>query len=154
MDFTSYITGFVDGEGCFSVSFTKRSKLNVGIEVRPSFAVGQNKRSREILERIARYFSCGSIRFSAKDQLFKYEVRNLTDLRKRIIPHFNQYPLQTNKSKDFELFKNICEYMAQSKHLNPKFLRMIIHWSYQMNGSGKRKYTEAELLHILDKMKI
>jgi hypothetical protein len=37
-----YISGYVDGEGCFSVSFTKRTKFLVGWETKPSFSISQN----------------------------------------------------------------------------------------------------------------
>jgi hypothetical protein len=39
-----YITGLVEGEGCFSVSFNLRDSLKVGIETRVSFSVSLNKR--------------------------------------------------------------------------------------------------------------
>src|ERR1700704_5619847 len=42
MDLSAYFAGFVDGEGCFTVSFSPRSKLLIGWEVRPSFSVSQN----------------------------------------------------------------------------------------------------------------
>ena len=56
MEFKSYITGFVDGEGTFSVSFNYRAKLKTKIEVRPSFSISQHKRSLEILEKIPEDF--------------------------------------------------------------------------------------------------
>jgi len=154
MDFASYISGFSDGEGCFSVSFNYREKLKTKIEVRPSFAIGQNKRSLEILKRIQNYFGCGSIRFSNQDQCYKYEVRNISEIMRKIIPHFKKYPLQSSKKEDFEIFKSICENISKSKHLNAEYLNDIIQMAYKMNGAGKRKYKEAELLSVLNKMKI
>jgi len=62
--------------------------------------------------------------------------------------------LMTIKRNDFQIFKKICEEVAQMKHLNPQFLKEIIRLAFRMNGSGKRKYSEAELLRVLDKMKI
>ena len=149
MDFSWYITGFTDGEGCFSISFNRRAKLKTGIEIRPSFSIGQNKRNLEVLKDIHAYFGCGAIRFSKADQLYKYEVRSIGDLMKRIIPHFQKFPLQTSKRRDFEIFANVCELIYQSKHLNVKYLEQIIQRSYLMNESGKRKYTYEELLKIL-----
>ena len=148
MDFSWYVTGFVDGEGCFSVSFNKRARFATGIEVRPSFAIGQNKRSLQILKEMQSYFGCGGLRFCNGDQTYKYEVRKIGDLMKKIIPHFEKFPLKTNKSSDFEIFKRVCELVYQSKHLNTKYLEEIINLSYQMNVSGKRKYTREELLKI------
>lgn len=149
MDFASYVSGFVDGEGCFSISFNLRAKLKTGIEVRPSFSIGQNKRSLKLLEKIREHFGCGSIRFSDRDQCYRYETRDISEIVRKIIPHFQKFPLQSEKAKDFELFRGICSMISSSKHLNPEHLGRIIHTAYQMNGSGKRKYTEAELLRIL-----
>lgn len=149
MDFSWYITGFTDGEGCFSISFNRRAKLKTGIEIRPSFCLGQNKRNLRVLKNIHTYFGCGAIRFSKADQLYKYEVRSIGDLVKRIIPHFQKFPLQTNKQLDFEIFARVCELIYQSKHLNATYLEQIIQQSYLMNESGKRKYTSEELLKIL-----
>lgn len=149
MDFNSYITGFTDGEGTFSVSFNRRSKLKTKIEVRPSFSISQHKRSRKILEMIQNHFKCGGIRFSAKDQNYKYEVRSIEDLIKRIIPHFQTFPLQTSKLNDFVIFSEICEMIHQSRHLNPGNLSEIIDKAYTMNPSGKRRYTKKELLRFM-----
>ena len=149
MDFSWYITGFTDGEGCFSISFNRRAKLKTGIEVRPSFSIGQNKRNLQVLKDIHTYFGCGAIRFSKADQLYKYEVRSVGDLMKHVIPHFQKFPLKTSKQLDFEIFTRVCELIYQSRHLNSEYLEQIITQSYLMNVSGKRKYTSEELLKIL-----
>ena len=154
MNFASYISGFSDGEGCFCISFNYREKLKTKIEVRPSFAIAQNKRSLNILKKIRDFFECGSIRFSKKDQNYKYEVRSINDLCKKIIPHFVKFPLITSKSEDFKKFKVICEKVSQMKHRNPEQLKELIRLAYKMNCSGKRKYKQAKLLSVLDKVKI
>ena len=148
-EFSWYITGFADGEGCFSVSFNRRAKLKTGIEVRPSFSIAQNKRSLQVLKDIHTYFGCGAIRFSKRDQMYRYEVRSISDIRKRIIPHFQKYPLQTSKARDFEIFAEVCELIHQSKHLNSDYLEQIIRKSYLMNESGTRRNTQEDLLKIL-----
>lgn len=149
MEFAAYITGFADGEGSFSVSFNRRSKLRIGIEVRPSFAIAQNAASRATLEKIREYFGCGGIRFSARDRTYKYEVRSIQDLVKIIIPHFDRFPLQTAKRRDFANFKIICQMVSQNRHLNHKYLTEIIDLAFAMNPSGKRRYNKSELLKFV-----
>ena len=144
-----YITGFVDGEGCFMISFNKREKMKMGIEIRPSFSISQNKRNYEILKQIRDYFGCGAIRFSKSDQCYKYEVRSVGDLKKTIIPYFKKYPLKTSKNADFQIFADICDMIYTSKHLNKEYLEEIIEKAYQMNESGKRKYKKDVLLRIV-----
>lgn len=46
----NWVTGFVDGEGCFYVGFSANSAFNTGIEVRPSFSIGQGSSSRNVME--------------------------------------------------------------------------------------------------------
>ena len=154
MDFASYVSGFVDGEGCFSVSFTLRAKLKTGIEVRPSFSVSQNKRNYAVLKMIRDFFDCGAIRFSKRDQNYKYEVRSINDLVKKIVPHFEKYSLMTSKQRDFNIFTQVCKLIIQSKHLNKEHLCKIIEESHKMNEAGKRKHSEAKLLSVLNKMNI
>jgi len=149
MEFASYIAGFVDGEGTFCVSFNYRARLNTKIEVRPSFSISQHKRNLEILKRIKAYFGVGSIRFSKRDQNYKYEVRSLKDLLKRVIPHFENFPLRTTKQKDFEFFREICFSMKENRHLNRDCLKDIIEKAYQMNESGQRRYKKKQLLRFM-----
>ena len=146
-----YVTGFTDGEGCFSISYTMRAKMRTGIEIRPSFSIGQNKRSLQVLQDIKTYFGCGAIRFSKSDQLYKYEVRSIKDLRSRIIPHFQKYPLKTSKQVDFATFAWICDEIAAMRHLSPVYLREIIERSSLMNEAGKRRYDKLTLLKILSR---
>jgi hypothetical protein len=49
VDLGSYISGYVDGEGCFTVSISPRPTLLVGWEVRPSLSVSQNGDRAEVL---------------------------------------------------------------------------------------------------------
>ena len=149
MDDAWYITGFVDGEGCFSVSFTLRNKMRTGIEVRPSFSIGQNKRSLKVLQWIRDYFGCGAIRFSKTDQLYKYEVRSIKDLRLHIIPHFQKFPLRTSKQIDFTNFAWVCGEISASRHLSPIHLRAIVERTMLMNEAGKKRHDMQTLLKVL-----
>src|SRR6478752_3555055 len=68
---SAYISGYVDGEGCFTVSIAPRAKLLVGWEVRPSLSVSQNGDRAEVLHAIQAYFGCGSIRPDRSDKTLK-----------------------------------------------------------------------------------
>jgi len=102
VDVPSYISGYMDGEGCFSVSITPRPTLSVGWEVRPSVSVSQNADRSEVLLVIQRYFACGTIRPDRSDQTLKWEIRSLSLLLQRVIPHFELYPLLSAKRLDSE----------------------------------------------------
>jgi LAGLIDADG endonuclease len=137
--FKSYLSGFVDGEGCFTVSVSPRSKMRIGWELRPSFSVSQNYDRAETLYLMADYFACGTIRPDRSDNTLKYEVRSLRDLIGRVIPHFEEYPLLSSKQRSFEVFSSICLDMAQGKHLSPDHIQQLLISAEMING-GKRKY--------------
>ena len=149
-----FITGLVDGEGCFTVSFSFRKKLKVGIETRPSFSTSLNERDLDLLKQIHGYFKCGAIRYSRTDRTYKYETRSVEDISNYVIPHFERYPLQGGKSRDFELFKVICFKVRANHHISGKHLSAIIEMAYQMNPSGKRLHDKQTLLRKLDELKV
>ena len=148
-----YVTGLVEGEGCFTVSFSLRNRLKVRVETRPSFSLSLNKRDLPLLKALREYFKCGGIRYSRSDATYKFEVRSVKDLKKKIIPHFLKYPLKGSKARDFELFVKIVDLVYTNHHLNPDYLRNIIEMAYQMNPSGKRRYKKEELLRVLGEVK-
>ncbi|PJE66542.1 hypothetical protein COU93_03790 [Candidatus Shapirobacteria bacterium CG10_big_fil_rev_8_21_14_0_10_36_6] len=55
MELASYISGFTDGEGTFSVSFSQCSRLKTQIEARPSFSISQHKRSKGVFQKKERF---------------------------------------------------------------------------------------------------
>jgi len=59
-------------------------------------------------------FKCGFIRRDFSDKTLKYEVRSLDDLIRNIIPHFEKYPLVSEKQNDFEFFKKVCLFNAKT----------------------------------------
>src|SRR5947207_14551655 len=90
---SAYISGYADGEGCFTVSISPRRKLRAGWEVRPSFSVSQNGDRAEVLHAFQTYFGCGSIRPDRSDKTVKWETRRLNELAVRVIPQLFISPL-------------------------------------------------------------
>ncbi len=147
-----WITGFTDGEGCFSISFNRRERLRSNLEVRPSFSVSEScKRGSPFrgVEHLQEFFGCGFIRYSRKDGTYKYEVRSLSKLCEKIIPHFDQYPLQTAKKVDYQQFRKVALYMREGKHFHHGSLLEILDIAFEMNPAGKRRYDKESLLKFL-----
>ena len=153
VDLGSYISGYVDGEGCFTVSISPRPTLSAGWEVRPSLSVSQNGDRAEVLLLIQRYFGCGRIRPDRSDRTVKWETRSLQPIRATVIPHFKQYPMLSGKQRDFERFAAICERMARGEHLLRSGLVEIVRLAGEMNPGGKRGYPTDLIIRSLTKMK-
>jgi hypothetical protein len=153
VDLPSYISGYVDGEGCFTVSISPRPTLRVGWEVRPSLSVSQNGDRSQVLLEIQRYFGCGTIRPDRSDHTLKWETRRLSALCEVVIPHFVAYPMLSGKQRDFELFVDICERMARRAHCEPGGLSEIVRLANAMNPSGTRGYSQEQILGSIFEMK-
>ena len=95
------------------------------------------------------FFECGFIRRDYSDKTLKYEVRSLSDLINKVIPHFKKYPLLSEKQKDLEFFKRVCILMQKNLHRDKEGLQKIMNLVFKMNPSGKRKYTKAEMQKAL-----
>jgi hypothetical protein len=149
MDTASYISGFVDGEGCFCVSFQPSKRHRFGWEVRPSFSVSQNADRAELLYVIQERWGCGFIRPDRSDKTVKFEVRNVRDLVEKVLPHFKAYPLMSSKQADFDRFARICELVSDDRHLELEGFEEIVRLAMEMNPSGKRKYSGSEILSSL-----
>lgn len=143
-----WITGFTDGEGSFCLSFTFRTKSKYSFEPRLSFSITQHKRSVEALKLIQIFFNVGFIRFSKKDNCYKYEVRSTQDLN-IIIKHFKNYPLVTLKKNSFELFCKCYDIIKQNLHNNEIYYQELVRLSTLINPESKRKYTERDLLKFI-----
>jgi hypothetical protein len=146
---SAYISGYVDGEGCFTVSISPRAKLLVGWEVRPSFSVSQNGDRAEVLYALQAYFRCGSIRPDRSDKTLKWETRRLEDILDRVIPHFERFPLLSGKRHDFDAFSAVCKAMAAGEHRSVSGLIRIVELARVMNPSGRRRYDAGALLNEL-----
>lgn len=149
MHLASYISGFVDGEGCFCVSFQPSNRHRFGWEVRPSFSVSQNADRAQLLSLLLENWRCGSIRPDRSDKTVKFEVRKLSDLVEKVIPHFEEWPLLSTKAEDFVSFARVCHLMKLGRHLEQNGFREIVSQAMQMNPTGKRKYREDEILSSL-----
>ena len=63
----------------------------------------------------------------------QYRVGSLKDLNDKIIPHFDKYPLITQKKADFILFKKIINLMNNKEHLTLDGLQKILYIKASLN---------------------
>ena len=59
---SQWITGFVDGEGCFHVGINANHEMSAGFQVLLEFTVVQHRRDLQILNALKAHFGCGVVR--------------------------------------------------------------------------------------------
>ncbi len=129
----NWITGFVDGEGCFFVGINKNHTMKLGVQVLPEFVVVQHKRDIKILYALKEFFNCGIVKVNHGDRMC-FCVRNLNHLFTIIIPFFEKNSLKTIKKLNFLRFRWIINSMVIKKyHLDHEGLDKIILVKNRMN---------------------
>lgn len=146
MDMGSYISGYVDGEGCFSISIRPRPRNKIGWEVIANFSISQNRDRIRVLRLMRDYFGYGSFRTNKCDKTVKYEIRSIDVLVNKIIPYFREYPLQSERQKDVEIFAKVCQMIKAGRHLEKKGLIKIVKLRAKMSFIGNRFYTTDLIL--------
>ena len=132
------------------IKVLKNSKYRTGFLVTPIFSIGLGGKDLQVLIDLQTYFGgIGSIRKDGKDA-FKFRVESLEQIIKVIIPHFEKYPLLTQKLGDYlrpsvvlfvyiclyihtKLFKQVIELMKNKEHLTSKGVEKIISIKASMN---------------------
>jgi hypothetical protein len=73
-------------------------------------------------------------------QLRLFSIEQITNI---IIPHFDKYPLLTQKKADFELFKLAVDIMNRKGHLTLEGLQEIVNIKASMNKGLSKDLKEA-----------
>lgn len=139
-----WLSGFVDGEGCFHVSINRIPKMTLGWQVLPEFRVVQHERDESVLQKLREYFGFGSVEINHGDRM-EYRVRGLDNLN-HLVRFFREFPLQTSKQKNFEIFAEIIALMNSGQHLNMEGLKKIANLASGMNRKVIRNLESSETI--------
>ncbi len=143
-----WIVGYVDGEGCFSVSLFRNKTTKFGWQVFPEFVVTQGEKSKKSLEILIKFFKCGKVFVNKRyddhnENVYRYCVRSKKDLTEIIIPFFRNNQLKTAKKGDFKIFAKIIEMMNGNVHSELKGVKKIAKMIEKMNHKKPSKFLES-----------
>jgi len=143
-----WIVGYVDGEGCFQVSIIRNKRTKFGWQIFPEFVVTQGEKSYNSLKLLKDYFKCGEIfinrrKDNHKENLYRYCVRSIKEINKKIIPFFEKNRLKTAKINDFGIFSEIIRRMARQDHFKLKGMKQIARLMERMNRKNPSKFLES-----------
>jgi len=132
-----WVTGFVDGEGCFHVGINEHSDMKTGYQVLPEFTVVQHERDVQLLFALKAYFGCGVVRSNHGDRM-AFRVRGKEHLLQYVVPFFVKHPLRSKKRVDFEKFRTVVLMMETGEHLTAGGVEKIRRIASQMNRGRSR----------------
>lgn len=134
----NWFTGFVDAEGCFHVSFTKKSGNSYSI----LFDIAQKGEDNKIfiLDKLRLLFGVGVINKHSRNNVFSYRVSGLSDTNV-LIKYFDSsnYSFLTKKFTSYLLWKEIHKSISKLDHLDLVKKEKLINLSKTIN-----KYSQVE----------
>lgn len=102
----NWVTGFIDGDGCFHISIVEDIKTKTSWRVRPHFQIGTHIKDIVLMEDIKNFFQVGSINLKHGSKSIMFRVQSIQELNV-IIDHLEKYPLITKKYQDFKMFSKV-----------------------------------------------
>lgn len=113
----SWISGFVDSEGCFSVTiYSKTNGYSIIFDLSQKACLSLNFESG--LEHLKSIFKVGVIRkHSLGSEIYYYRVSGLSDTSK-LFYYFDKHQLKTKKLKSYILWRDLHCKLSNKEHLN------------------------------------
>jgi NADH:ubiquinone oxidoreductase subunit K len=127
-----FITGLFDAEGSFVIRIINNPKLVKGCQARIQIKMHENDRA--LIQSIQEFF--GWIGYVSKPNnysMVEFRVSTVKDLVDVIIPHFDNYPLNTKKYLDYLLFKKIVFKLLNKEHNTYEGLQDIVNIRSSLN---------------------
>ena len=129
-----FVTGLADSEGTFTIMIDPNQKRTLGWRVQAKFQIGLHKRDLDLLLQLQQFFGgIGLIHISEIREIVSYTIGKMEDIQNNLIPHFEAYPLLTQKKADFILFKDIVNLMSNKQHLTMEGLHKIVSLKKSLN---------------------
>lgn len=110
-----WVTGFCDAESSFSLKVSKSSTTRTGWNVVPEFQITLHSRDLLLLRKIHSFLGIGVVREREDINQAYYSVQSARAIANVIIPHFDKYPLITQKKADYLLFKQAVNLLLEGQ---------------------------------------
>lgn len=145
----NWLAGFSSGDGSFNIKIGSSTSTRSGYRVQLRFSIGLNIREKVLIESIVTYFNLEGSSIKSKSvsedsapehknvyfgsNSVNLQVVRLSDIMDKIIPFFEKYPIQGQKSLDFKDFKRVTYMLNNKEHLTSEGLNKILEIKASMN---------------------
>ena len=136
----NWIAGFSSGDVSFNIKTSNSVTTKIGKRIQLRFAIELNIREKELIKALVTYFKLNNYKENNKMSYIYYgnnsvnlQVVKYSDIRDVIIPFFNKYPIEGQKSLDFYDFVKVVDIINNKEHLTLEGFNKIIKIKASMN---------------------
>lgn len=119
-----WLAGFTSGEGCFLVNIINSSSCRLGFQVKLVFQLTQHTRDIALMESLINYLDVYGNTIFYREAV-DFRVTKFSDLTDKVIPFFQNYPIQGVKHLDYLDWCKVAELMKNKAHLTWEGLSKI-----------------------------
>jgi len=112
-----WLSGFTNGEGCFTASLILDKRSMWGLLPQCEFNITQSMHDLILLEPINLFFNNSGGVYPRQNNVGTVSFRKISVLKDTIIPFFIKYPFIGRKSKEFERWIELVNLLYLKKHL-------------------------------------
>lgn len=138
-----YIVGLTDGEGCFYVHARRTRSNSKKPRVDTHFYIKLHESDRALLEKVKQTLECGAVYRQTETRnnhsvCYRFEINAQQDIHGKLIPFFEQHPIQSQKARDFEIFREIAAMVRGKEHKTIEGFDRVLALKHQMNPKARR----------------
>ncbi len=146
-DFGNYVSGLVDGEGCFILRWNHGSGS-------AKFQLALRHDDRPILELVQSFWGCGYFEYSDRRAIVPnhmpraaFCVCKTSDLARIVAPNFERFPLRAKKRRDFDIWNQGVRLIDSIKK-RPRRRRYVLHGTLPKWTTQERSLFRALFLGL------
>ena len=138
----SFLAGFALGEASFMLVCRARRDRSRRWRLSAAFNVSQHDLMP--LEVFREALGCGTFRRAGNGGWY-WEVNDLSDIKSRIVPFFDRFPIIGRKAHDYARFREAVGLLSKPVMTDLEYLRVLT-LREGMNNGGKRRYSMERIL--------
>lgn len=147
-----WLAGFIEGEGCFSVSHKIHPNSSLGFYPCPEFYVSQHVVGIQCLHRCQLLFG-GIGRIFKKPRssnVWVYAINKPEEIINNVMPFISQYSPYSVRTNEIGMLRDVCNQMIKGDHVTPEGLRNIVELVYTVKTKKSNGiYTKDELISVI-----
>lgn len=139
----NYVAGFIDGEGCFTITISKHKTKKLGFDARLHFQIEVRSDDLEIIQHIQETINCGRIYHLSYERYgwhphVELKVSSFPEIVTKLIPFLEKYPLLAKKRHSYECFLQAVEIFKRKEHLTLEGIEKLKLIRQNMNQFSKK----------------
>jgi hypothetical protein len=146
----NYVSGFIDGEGCFTIVIAKHKTKKLGLDARLHFQIEVRADDKSILEEIQETIGCGRIYDLSYERYgwnphAELKVSSFDDITGKLIPFLKRYPLRAKKRFSYQYFLQAVQIFERKEHLTLEGIEKLRAIRSRMNRYSKKFQASAKV---------